>query len=106
MLLKIFKFCKSFLRLIYAIIVTFPRDITGIFYLITIESKLRKWERKGETAFKIFRELVKKYPNKPCLVSDSLTLTFKEVFIIINDYLLLKYSIYSLICVYIRYYSG
>ena len=70
---------KSILRFIYSVIVTFPRDITGIFYLITVEAKLRKWERKGETAFKIFRQLVKKHPYKPCFISDSLTLTFKEV---------------------------
>ena len=78
-----FKTIFKILKFIHAIIVTFKRDLTGIFYLITVETKLRRWERKGETAFKIFRQLVKKHPNKPCFVSDKLILTFQEVIILL-----------------------
>uniref|UniRef100_A0A0K8TSP3 Very long-chain fatty acid transport protein n=1 Tax=Tabanus bromius TaxID=304241 RepID=A0A0K8TSP3_TABBR len=64
---------------IYAIVVTFPRDIRTAVRFVKLNLKLMIWERQKKTIPKVFRDFVRLHPDKIAFMMDDKKLTFQEV---------------------------
>ena len=79
MLQIIFSKIKSFLKIIYLIIVTLPRDLKGLLIMRKIESKIDEYEKSEQTVPKLFYKMFKKHPKKPCFIFDNTVWSFEDV---------------------------
>lgn len=55
------------------------RDLLGLYLLIKTENRLAQMIKNEEVLHDIFRSLVRKNPNKPCIVFNSHIWTFQDV---------------------------
>ncbi|KAL5286698.1 SLC27A4 family protein [Megaselia abdita] len=66
-------------RYVYAIIRSAPRDYQAGVRFIRLNYILSMYEWKGMTVPRVFKEIVKKHPERPAFILDDKTLTFQEV---------------------------
>lgn len=69
---EIFKF-------IYSLLIAIKRDIIGIYIYLKITRKLDQNTKQNRLTFEVFRENVRKYPNKACFIYNGKTWTFRDV---------------------------
>ncbi len=70
---------KAFLKQLYYLIVTLPRDLKIIASMASIEWKYKKLEQKGEPVQKMFERVVQKHPDKACIIFDDRIYTYQDV---------------------------
>ena len=58
------------------------RDILAIYLVVKVETKISRYIKNEQTLSDLFRNLVKKNPNKPCIIYNNKTWTFKDVLIL------------------------
>ena len=66
------KFLNGFFYALY-------RDLIGIKKLIEVKKILKEFEKDKSNTNESFNKLVRKHPNKACIVFNDETWTFKEV---------------------------
>ena len=64
---------------IYNVLVAIKRDIEGIQFLTRLNSKMAMYERQSTTTADLFRQWVRKQPNKPCVCFYDQIWTFRDV---------------------------
>jgi hypothetical protein len=72
MLLKLLSYFWEFIRAI-------ARDLIGAIKLLKIKRKFRQFEKSNSSVPEVFRKLVAKHPNKPCVIFDDQIWTFQQV---------------------------
>lgn len=55
------------------------RDLIGIYYVLTVENKIKRITKKQEVLADLFAKLVRTQPNKPCIIFQDQTWTFQDV---------------------------
>jgi hypothetical protein len=55
------------------------RDLKGVLTMIKTKRRLKAFERGNSSVFVEFAKLTRQQPNKPCIVLDDQTWTFKDV---------------------------
>jgi hypothetical protein len=70
-------------KIIYGIIVTFRRDVRGIFTYFRILNKSKHVDKKNYCVADVVGQWVKKQPQKPCIIFNEKTWTFLDVIITI-----------------------
>lgn len=68
-----------FFNLINQYLIAIYRDLLGIRLFIDIKSTLKKFQNDHSNTFREFEKLVKKHPNKACIIFDDKIWTFKDV---------------------------
>ncbi|KAK7095529.1 long-chain fatty acid transport protein 1-like [Littorina saxatilis] len=65
----------------FAVVVvkTLPRDVRALTGLIKLTLKVRSHTRAKTTVAKLFKDQVKKHPQKPCFLFEDQTWTFQQV---------------------------
>jgi len=67
-------------RFIYIVIVTIPRDLKGLMFLLDVYPKMRKYQKNNDDAVSLFQQNVKKHPDKVAMVTvDERSWTYREV---------------------------
>lgn len=69
----------SFVTYIYDIFFALYRDFLGAKLLIGTRKKLTQYEKENSTVYNEFQKIVRRQPNKPCIISNEQTWTFKDV---------------------------
>jgi hypothetical protein len=73
----------SAIKLIYNALITLPRDIKGLIMLHYVEWQFRKNEKDGSSTPKMFEKLVKKHPNKACIIFEETVWSYQDVILIL-----------------------
>lgn len=68
-----------FLKYIWYFLLTLPRDLRAIRTLNKIVKKSKKCDQENYSVQDVFSQWVKKQPNKPCIIFNEQTWTFKDV---------------------------
>ena len=63
------------------------RDLVGVKKMLIIRNTLVKFEKEKTNTSERFSLLVKKHPNKPCIVFNDETWSFQQV---MNDFICFK----------------
>ena len=69
---RFYSFLGDFLGAIY-------RDILAIYLVLKVETKINRYIKKDKVLADIFRKLVYKHPNKPCIIFENQIWTFQDV---------------------------
>lgn len=75
MLSVIFKY----LKILYYIILTLPRDLAGLAILFKIKRKEKYYDSTNLGVPDVFGEWVKTQPEKACIIFNDTTWTFRDV---------------------------
>ena len=70
---------EFYLNFIYNLIFAIYRDLRGAANLIFLKKTIKKFENENSTVSDKFRQLVKKHPNKACIVFNDEKWTFQDV---------------------------
>jgi hypothetical protein len=68
-----------FLKLVFYSFLTLHRDVTCLYKLSKAKRKLLRQEKKPVMVSHVFRDWVRKQPNKECIVYDNQIWTFLDV---------------------------
>lgn len=71
----------KFLKFVFYIILSLPRDIRAFFAVKHIKQKANLIEKYDYSVSDVFTKWVKKHPKKVCLVFDNTKWTFQDVII-------------------------
>lgn len=71
--------CSRYYYYIGDILAAIYRDVLAIYLVIKVETKIGLITRNEQVLADLFRKLVKKHPNKPCIIFNNQTWTFQEV---------------------------
>ena len=55
------------------------RDLIGIYLVVKVENKIKRFTNNKEVLSDLFAKLVKAHPNKPCIIFQDQTWTFHDV---------------------------
>ncbi|KAJ8921036.1 hypothetical protein NQ315_015832, partial [Exocentrus adspersus] len=66
-------------RWFYVVFKTAPRDLRALFKYIRLLIEVKSFQRKDVTLADIFRQNVKRHPNKPCILFEDQAWTFAQV---------------------------
>lgn len=66
-------------RWFYVAAVTAPRDVRALLKYIRLLIEIKGYQRRNQTLADIFRENVKKHPNKPCIIYENQEWDFAQV---------------------------
>lgn len=70
---------KKFYKFVGDLVAAIYRDIIAIYLVVKVESKISRLISKEKVLADIFQKLVEEDPNKPCIVFNQQTWTFKDV---------------------------
>ncbi len=70
---------KAIIKLLYYAVITLPRDLYGLFMLKYVEAKFRKNEKENKSTAILFERLVKKHPEKPCIIFEDNIWSYQKV---------------------------
>lgn len=77
---------KWLIQFLYEVCVVIYRDVTGIIFALGIVRTIKGVLKTNKLVSDQFRQLVKQHPDKPCLVYEDQTWTFKDVRLpVMND---------------------
>lgn len=72
------------------------RDLFGAYLMFTIKSTINQFERNNSNTYKEFQKIVKKNPNKTCLILNEKNWTFKQVLSLTPEVTRLLFLIFNL----------
>lgn len=78
---NIFRYLVRIFKILYVIITTFKRDIKWLKTIAKLKSTVQKFGEDKLTVAKQFRKLVKKHPNKACIIFENNIWTYQDVLI-------------------------
>ncbi|XP_018579796.1 long-chain fatty acid transport protein 4 [Anoplophora glabripennis] len=64
---------------LYVVLRTAPRDLRALYKYLRLIIQVKSFQRKNLTLADVFRQNVKKHPNKPCIVFEDQEWTFGQV---------------------------
>ena len=73
------KWAKELGLFLVALFEALYRDLLGLYLLIRTENRLAQMVKREEVLHDIFRALVRKHPNKPCIICNGRIWTFQNV---------------------------
>lgn len=71
--------CTQFYLSLCDLLGAIYRDILAIYLVLKVETKISRYIKKDIVLADIFRKLVKKHPNKPCIIFNKQIWTFQDV---------------------------
>jgi solute carrier family 27 fatty acid transporter 1/4 len=87
---------KTLLYNICNLVYCIYRDINAILFFLRSKKKLDEFDQKQLSVADVFRKLVKKHPNKACIVFDDQTWTYQDMEDYSNRIANLFYNKYNL----------
>jgi hypothetical protein len=85
--LEMFYRVYKFFKFILGVILTLRRDIASLGLILKLKRRSIHYDKTEECVADVFTQWAKKQPNKPCIIFNDLTWTFKDVcsFFLVNS---------------------
>lgn len=69
----------EYFKFLYGVLMAIKRDATGIYKMIFLKRKLAFYKKNNVLTHEIFSKHVKLNPNKPCIIFNDVTWTYRDV---------------------------